>query len=106
MAKSAGRSNVDIINDLRQNYSMTYEDFSAVWRRYDEDGTTERVESCVRDMISMVNVPTMSPYKEAVCEVCLVRKYVMFTRWQPYFLSLERCLSSTTTMHQKERPPA
>jgi len=65
MARSAARSSVDVINDLRQNYNMTYEDFSAVWRRYDVkgSGTTERIESCVRDMVSMVDVPTLSPYK-------------------------------------------
>jgi len=57
-----------VINELRSGkYQLDISKFEEAWREYDSEGAgrikVDDVDSCVRRILSAVNIPSFSPYQ-------------------------------------------
>ena len=57
-----------VINELRSGkYQLDISQFEEIWRQYDKEGSgrikVDDADSCVRKILSAVNIPSFSPYQ-------------------------------------------
>ena len=61
-------ASISVINELRSGkYQLDISKFEEAWREYDMEGTgrikVDDVDSCVRKILSAVNISSFTPYQ-------------------------------------------